>query len=60
VAELEDHAIQRDKKFLIRLVLLLGAGFLFGLFVFDWLTGRPVASCAARSLGAESGETSAP
>lgn len=60
MASLEDHAIQRDRKFLARLVLALGLGLLFGLFVFDWLTGRTVASCAARSLGGASAETSPP
>jgi len=51
VASLEDHAIQRDKRFLIRLVLLLSLGLIFGLFVFDHLTGSSVATCAARSMG---------
>ncbi len=51
VASLEDHAIQRDKRFLVRLVLLLVIGAVFGLFVFDHLTGSEVANCAARSMG---------
>jgi hypothetical protein len=51
VASLEDHAIQRDKRFLIRLVLLLSVGLIFGLFVFDHLTGSAVANCAARNMG---------
>ena len=51
VASLEDHAIQRDKRFLLRLVLLLSVGLIFGLFVFDHLTGSAVANCAARNMG---------
>lgn len=50
VASLEDHAIRRDRKFLVRLVLSLGAGLVFGLFVFNHLTSNSVVSCAARSF----------
>lgn len=53
MASLEDHAIRRDRSFLVRLALGLGGGLLFGLFVYGWLTGATVAACAARSLDGE-------
>lgn len=52
MASLEDHAIQRDKRFLVRLVLSLGAGLVFGLFLFNHLTSNSVVNCAAQSFGA--------
>jgi hypothetical protein len=51
VASLEEHAIRRDRKFLVRLVLALGAGLVFGLFLFNHLTSNSVVSCAAQSFG---------
>ena len=51
MASLEEHAIRRDKRFLVRLVLSLGAGLVFGLFVYNHLTSDSVVTCAAQSLG---------
>ena len=50
MASLEDHAIRRDRAFLVRLAVGLGIGLFFGLFVYGWLTGATVAACAAHSL----------
>lgn len=60
MAELEDHAIRRDRGFLVRLVLGLCAALVFGLFVFDWLTGDGVMSWAARTISPETPPVSAP
>ncbi len=54
MADLEKLAIQRDRGYLVRLVLLLGVGLLVAAFVFQWLTGANVTSCVATSFGAES------
>lgn len=51
VADLEEHAIKRDKRFVFRLVILLAIALLFGILVWSWLTGSQVAGCAARSFG---------
>ena len=52
MANLEDHAIRRDKRFVVRLVLGLLGGLVFGLFVFDHLTSDRTSTCAARMFGA--------
>ena len=55
MADLEKLAIQRDRGYLVRLVLLLGVGLLVAVFVFQWLTGAQVSGCVAREVG--DGET---
>jgi hypothetical protein len=54
MADLEKLAIQRDRGYLVRLVLLLGVGLLAALFVFQWLTGAQVSGCVASEIGHES------
>ena len=53
MADLEEHAFKRDKRFVIRLVLTLSLSFLFGLYIYGHLTSKRTAGCAADSaLGA--------
>jgi len=52
MADLEEHAIRRDKMFLVRLVLLLVLGLGASLFIYAHLTSKELGSCAARSFGA--------
>jgi hypothetical protein len=57
MVDLEKLAIQRDRRYLVRLALGLAAGVLASVFVFQWLTGADVSSCVARNIGSEtSGE----
>lgn len=51
MANLEDHAIQRDRRFVVRLVLALLAGLVFGLWAFDNLTSDRTTTCASRMFG---------
>jgi hypothetical protein len=55
MADLEQHAFKRDKRFIVRLVLALGASVIFGLYVYSHLTSRRTAGCAAET--AVGGET---
>jgi hypothetical protein len=54
MADLDKLAIQRDRGYLLRLVLLLGVGVLISIFVFGWLTGSGVSGCFATTLGGDS------
>lgn len=56
MADLEKHAIKRDKRFIVRLVLLVGIAFLAGLFIYGKMTSDDFANCAAGSFGAATGE----
>jgi hypothetical protein len=49
MADLEDYVFKRDKRFLVRLVLGVGIGFVAGFIVAAKLTDRSVGACAARS-----------
>jgi hypothetical protein len=53
MVDLEKLAIQRDRRYLVRLVLGLSAGVLASIFVFQWLTGADVSRCVARNIGSE-------
>ena len=53
MADLEKLAIRRDRGYLVRLVLALGAGVVISAFAFQWLTGGDVSGCIARSIGSE-------
>ena len=62
MANIEEHAIQRDKRFLVRLVLVMLVAIFAGLFIWGQLTGDEVSGCAAtstwvKSLADESIET---
>jgi hypothetical protein len=47
MADLEEHAFKRDKRFVVRLVLTLIVALLGGVFIYGRLTNQGTASCAA-------------
>jgi hypothetical protein len=49
MADLEEHAFKRDKRFIVRLVLTLLLSTLFGFYIYGHLTSRRTAGCAADS-----------
>ncbi|UJR82538.1 hypothetical protein [Sandaracinus amylolyticus] len=51
MADLEEHAFRRDRRFLVRLVVLLVLGGVGGLWAVSHLTSRSFAGCAARTFG---------
>jgi hypothetical protein len=51
VADLEEHAIRRDRRFLVRLGVLLLLGALASLWVFGKLTSDETGGCAATLFG---------
>ena len=53
MADLEAHAIRRDKRFLVRLGLGLLLGLLGGAWVFGKLTSHETGSCAATIFGGD-------
>ena len=55
MADLEEHAYKRDKRFIVRLVLTLSLSILFGLYIYGHLTSRRTAGCAADSALSEGG-----
>lgn len=57
VADLEQDAFRRDRRFIVRLILVLAVGTIGGVWMFAGLTGESVAGCAARAFG---GVTEAP
>lgn len=54
VVDLEKLAVQRDRGYLVRLVLMLGVGVLVSIFLWRGLTGEAMSGCMADAmLGAE-------
>ena len=51
MADLEEHAFRRDRRFLVRLIVLLLLGAAGGLWAVSHLTSRSFAGCAARTFG---------
>lgn len=51
MADLEAHAIKRDRGFLVRLAVLLVLGILAGIWIFGYLTSHETAGCAAETFG---------
>jgi hypothetical protein len=51
MADLEKLALQRDRGYLVRLILLLLVGVVASAFVFAWLTGSGTSGCLARWIG---------
>lgn len=47
MADLEKLALKRDRRYLLRLLTLLGIGAAFGIFMFRTLTGEQVGGCVA-------------
>ncbi len=50
VADLEEHAFKRDKRFVVRLVLALALAAVAGAFIYGRLTSARTAGCAADAL----------
>ena len=54
MADLEEHAFRRDRRFIVRLVTTLLLALVAGLFLFAQLTSERTAGCAAdKMLGTE-------
>jgi hypothetical protein len=51
VADLEEHAIQRDKRFVFRLIVSLILAATGGLWIASHLTSSNTGSCAASLFG---------
>jgi len=51
VADLEEHAIQRDKRFVFRLIVSLIVAAAGGLWIASHLTSSSTGSCAASLFG---------
>ncbi|MDB4988937.1 MAG: hypothetical protein JWN04_4115 [Myxococcaceae bacterium] len=62
MADLEQHAFKRDKRFVVRLVFTIIVALLGGLFVSGRLTNQGTAGCAADAVleHQSSGAASAP
>lgn len=56
MADLEEHAFKRDRRFLVRLVVLLVLGIGGGLWAVSHLTSGSFGTCAARTFGASTDE----
>lgn len=50
LADLEEHALKRDRRFIVRLVTTLLLAFVAGLFLFAQLTSERTAGCAADTM----------
>ena len=50
MADLEQHAFKRDRRFVVRLVLMLIVAFLGGILIYGRLTSRGTAGCAADAM----------
>jgi len=51
MGDLDNDAVKRDSRFLVRLILVLTIGTLAGLWMFAEMTGDRVSGCAARAFG---------
>lgn len=60
MADLEEHAFKRDKRFIIRLVLTLSLSALFGLYIYGHLTSKRTAGCAAETIGGDASDAGSP
>ncbi|MDB4974392.1 MAG: hypothetical protein JWN48_2733 [Myxococcaceae bacterium] len=60
MANLEEHAFKRDKRFVVRLVFTIVVAVLGGLFVSGRLTNQSTAGCAANALVEQQGRGSLP
>jgi len=58
MADLEEHAFKRDKRFVLRLLLAIVVALMGGIFIYGRLTNQGTASCAAGAmLGAAESES---
>jgi hypothetical protein len=60
VADLEKHAFKRDRRFIVRLVLLLAIALLAGVFLWAKMTSTSFGTCAAGAFGSTTGEEGQP
>lgn len=51
MADLEEQALRKDRRFLVRLVLVLVAGTIAGLWMFSAMTSDRAKGCAAEAVG---------
>ena len=51
MADLEQHAFKRDRRFIVRLVLLLILGAFGGIWIAAHLTSANTAGCAVHAFG---------
>jgi hypothetical protein len=56
VADIEQNAFKRDRRFLVRLVLVLTVGLVAGMWMFFSMTGQRAQGCAAEAVGGVAGE----
>ncbi len=50
MADLEEQALRKDRRFLVRLVLILLVGIIAGLWMFSAMTSDSAKGCAARGV----------
>lgn len=60
VADLEKHAIKRDRRFLVRLILMVTAGAIAGSLLFIKMTSSEFGTCAANAFGETAAEEALP
>lgn len=51
MADLEEQALRKDRRFLVRLILILVAGTIAGLWMFSAMTSDRAKGCAADGIG---------
>ncbi len=56
MADLEEQALRKDRRFLVRLVLILVVGTIAGLWMFSAMTSDRAMGCAADSVGGMAGQ----
>ncbi len=59
MADLEEQALRKDRRFLVRLVLVLVVGTIAGVWMFAMMTSDRAKGCAAETVGG-GGVTDAP
>ena len=60
MADLEEHAIQRDRRFVYRLILSLAIAAAAGLWIASHLTSTDTGTCAAGLFGSSPPSTTTP
>jgi hypothetical protein len=50
MADLEELAVKRDRRYLVRLVLMLCVGLCASVFLFQVITGKRTSGCVAGAL----------
>jgi hypothetical protein len=60
MADLEEHAFKRDRRFVVRLVLTMIVALIGGLYLYAQLTSRRTAGCAAEAVSGSGGAAKSP